>query len=196
MAPPVACLGMPRLPFPRMRRLLPALVAVALVVVALAAPAIASAQTGAIPGVPPIREVPRTTFTPDPALTYKYFWNHTDSAKTGEVNPGFQAVATMYNALRADGVPASQIKLAIVLHGRATVDLMANAPYKARMGRDNPNIAILEQLSKAGVDIIVCGQALFNRNVPRDDLLPLVQVARSAGYAHMILAAKGYGTTP
>lgn len=174
-----------------MRRFLPSLLLAAALL-----PATLRAQSDAIPGVTPIREVPRTTFVPDTKATYKYFWNHTDSAKTGEVNPGFQAVATMWNALRADGVPAKQIKLAIVIHGRATVDLMANAPYKARMGRDNPNIAILEQLAKAGVDIIVCGQALFNRNVPRDDLLPLVQVARSAGYAHMILAAKGYGTTP
>ncbi|MCE2942727.1 MAG: DsrE family protein [Gemmatimonadota bacterium] len=174
-----------------MRRVLPVLFAFLAV-----APAALVAQTDAIPGVAAMREVPRTTFVPDPKATYRYFWNHTDSAATGEVNPGFLAVASTYNALRADGVPAKQIKLALVLHGRATVDLMANAPYRARMGRDNPNIAILEQLSKAGVDIIVCGQALFNRNVPRDDLLPFVQVARSAGYAHMILAAKGYGTTP
>lgn len=167
-----------------------------LALLAALGPASLAAQSDAIPGVTPMREVPRTTYVPDRSLTYKYFWNHTDSAKTGEVNPGFLSVASMWNALRADGVPARQIKLAIVIHGRATVDLMANAPYKARMGRDNPNVAILEQLSKAGVDIIVCGQALFNRDVPRDDLLPMVQVARSAGYAHMILAAKGYGTTP
>jgi intracellular sulfur oxidation DsrE/DsrF family protein len=174
-----------------MRRVLLTLIALF-----LAAPTALTAQADLIPGVTAIREVPRTTFVPDTKATYKYFWDHTDSAATGEVNPGFLAVARTYNALRTDGVPAKQIKLALVIHGRATVDLMANAPYKARMGRDNPNIAILEQLSKAGVDIIVCGQALFNRNVPRDDLLPLVQVARSAGYAHVLLAAKGYSTTP
>lgn len=174
-----------------MRRVFPALLALA-----LAAPAALSAQSDLIPGVDAMREVPRTTFVPDTKASYKYFWNHTDSAATGAVNPGFLMVARMYNALRTDGVPAKQIKLAIVIHGHATADLMANAPYKARTGRDNPNIAILEQLAKNGVDIIVCGQALFNRNVPRDDLLPLVQVARSAGYAHVLLAAKGYSTTP
>ncbi len=174
-----------------MRRFLTAVTALL-----LTAPATLAAQADLIPGVDAMREVPRTTFVPDTKATYKFFWNHTDSAATGAVNPGFLMVARTYNALRTDGVPAKQIKLALVIHGHATVDLMANAPYKARTGRDNPNITILQQLSKAGVDIIVCGQALFNRNVPRDDLLPLVQVARSAGYAHVLLAAKGYSTTP
>lgn len=173
-----------------MRRLLPALLFLAV------APAALRAQTDAIPGVSAMREVPRTDFLPDPKASYRYAWDHTDSAATGEVNPGFLAVARTWNALRADRVPASRIQLAIVVHGRATLDLMGNTAYKARFGRDNPNVAILEQLTKAGVEVIVCGQALLNRNVPRDDLLPQVQVARSAGYAHMILAAKGYGTAP
>ncbi len=44
------------------------------------------------------------------------------------------------------------------------------------------------------MQIIVCGQALINRNVPRAELLPFVKVATSATAARAILAAQGYAT--
>jgi intracellular sulfur oxidation DsrE/DsrF family protein len=162
----------------------------------LVIPAALAAQGPVIQATGVMRDVPNVTYKPDPKLTYKYRWDVTDSAATGEVNPGFLGVARVYNQFVADGVPRKNVQLAIVVHGRATLDLMANEPYKARLGRDNPNLVILDQLSKAGVQVIVCGQALLNRNVARDAILPLVQVASSATTAHVILAAKGYGTAP
>ena len=80
----------------------------------------------------------------------------------------------------------------IIVHGTATPSLLNNAAYRARTGQDNGSIALLSALHDAGVQIIVCGHALSNRNVARDQLLPFVKVATTAATAHAILHAQGY----
>jgi intracellular sulfur oxidation DsrE/DsrF family protein len=94
----------------------------------------------------------------------------------------------------ASGIPRKNVHLAIIVHGTATRTLLQNEAYKAMTGADNPNIAILQALHDAGVRVIVCGQALVNRKVPRDQLLPFVEVAISATLARATLHALGYAT--
>lgn len=154
-----------------------------------------SAQTGEAL----IREVGGTSAVTNPTfpaphdLIYKMAWHVTE----GPTDPkervqGFGSPANFLRLMDVNGVPRSNVKLAIIVHGTATQSLLNNATYKARTGADNASVALLTALHEAGVQIIVCGQALINRNVPRDQLLPFVKVATTATSAHGILAAQGY----
>lgn len=161
----------------------------------LLAPLTVSAQTGEalirqIGGTPAITD---PDFAAPRDLTYKMAWHVTEAPEqpTG-IAAGFRTPAVYFRLFDANGVPRSNVKLAIIVHGTATPSLLNNAAYRARTGSDNGSIALLTALHEAGVQIIVCGAALINRNVARDQLLPFVKVATTAGTAHAILAAQGY----
>lgn len=147
-------------------------------------------QIGGTPGITdPDFAAPRD-------LVYKMAWHVTEAPEeaTG-IAGGFRTPANFFRLMDANGVPRSNVKLAIIVHGTATPSLLNNSAYKTRTGADNGSIALLTALHEAGVQIIVCGQALINRNVPRGELLPFVKVATTAGTAHAILAAQGYAVT-
>jgi intracellular sulfur oxidation DsrE/DsrF family protein len=162
---------------------------------ALLLPAPALAQSGEalireIGGTPRITD---PTFAAPKDLIYKMAWHVTEAPeKAGDIAPGFRSPAAFYRLMDANGVARTNVKLAVIVHGTATPSLLNNAAYKARTGSDNGSIALLTALHEAGVQIIVCGHALGNRNVARDQLLPFVTVATTATSAHAILHAQGY----
>lgn len=166
-----------------------------LIALCVAAPLAVTAQTGEAL----IREIGGTPGITDPDfraptdLVYKMAWHVTVAPEqaTG-IAEGFRSPANMFRLMDTNGVPRRNVRLAIIVHGTATPSLLTNEAYKARTGADNGSIALLTALHEAGVQIIVCGQALINRNVPRGQLLPFVKVATTAGTAHAILAAQGY----
>jgi intracellular sulfur oxidation DsrE/DsrF family protein len=140
-------------------------------------------------------EVTAPTFPAPTNLAYKVSWDVTAGpTDPAELVAGFRRPAGFLRQMDQQGVPRKNVKLAIIVHGTATRSLLNNAAYRAATGKDNASIALLEALNEAGVQIIVCGQALINRNVPRADLLPFVKVATSATAARAILAAQGYAT--
>lgn len=146
-----------------------------------------------------IREVGGTPGITDPSfpaprdLIYKMAWHVTEGpANPAERVAGLASPANFFRLMDANGVPRANVRLAIIVHGTATPSLLNNAAYKARTGADNASIALLTALNDAGVQIIVCGQALINRDVPRGQLLPFVKVATTATSAHAILHAQGY----
>jgi intracellular sulfur oxidation DsrE/DsrF family protein len=53
------------------------------------------------------------------------------------------------------------VKIALVMHGEATKSVLADSSYKVRIGAEkNPNLAVIGELRKAGVEVFVCGQVL------------------------------------
>ena len=157
----------------------------------------AGAQGTVVKDGPSYSPVPNPTFETAKDLTYKVAWNISQgAAKPNEVNPLFEAVARFVNSLSTAGVPRANVQLAMVVHGTAAVELLSNAAYKARMGFDNPNATMLEELAAAGVRIIICGQTIASRKLPREQLLSAVQVSLSATWAFAVLQAQGYRTNP
>jgi intracellular sulfur oxidation DsrE/DsrF family protein len=161
----------------------------------LLAPAVGVAQNGEAL----IREIGGTPGVSDPSfpapkdLIYKMAWHVTVAPESPEgIAAGFRSPANFFRLMDVNGVARTNVKLAVIVHGTATPSLLNNAAYKARTGADNGSIALLTALHEAGVQVIVCGQALINRNVPRDQLLPFVKVATTATSAHGILHAQGY----
>jgi len=169
----------------------------ALVAALLAAPCPAAAQSGEalIKSIGAQSPVPNPTFVADKSVEYKVAWDVTAGpAKPGERTPGLAQPANFLVNTDVNGVDRKRVHLAVVLHGAATFALMTNAAYKAKHGVDNPNIDLLQALDGAGVQVILCGQAAVNRKIARDQLLPFVRVATTAGFALATLHAQGYAT--
>ncbi len=163
----------------------------------LAVPATASAQTGEalIKKLGANSPIANITFPADKSLNYKVAWDVTQGPeKPGALVSGFSVPANFLVMADEEGVPRRNVHLAIIVHGTATQSLLGREAYTAATGAENASIPLLEALHNAGVKIIVCGQALVNRKVSREGLLPFVQVANSATMARAVLAAQGYAT--
>jgi SAM-dependent methyltransferase len=104
----------------------------------------------------------------------------TDSAPDA-VNKGLERVARLLNLYGAAGMQATDVQVAVVLHGHATRAALADDFYAPRFGAErNPNLPLVRALRKAMVEIFVCGQALDARGFPESAVLPEVTVADAA----------------
>ena len=168
------------------------------IMAALAAPLGAQQQAGpVIQGGGKHAPVPNATFEVPRGLTYKVVWNiDVGSPKPGELNDHFNVPARFVNQGAVLGLPRESVEVAVVVHGTAGEELLDNEEYRTRKGVDNPNIALLEEMSRAGVRIILCGQTAANRKMPREHVLPFVKVAPSAAWAFATLTRQGYTVNP
>jgi intracellular sulfur oxidation DsrE/DsrF family protein len=139
--------------------------------------------------------IPDPSFPATPELVYRVSWDvNVGAEKAGDIVPGFRRPAGFLVSTDANDVPRKNVHLAIIVYGTATQSLLTTEAYRAATGSDNQNVALLQALHDSGVQIIVCGEALVNRNVPRAQLLPFVKVATNATLARATLAAQGYAT--
>jgi len=111
-------------------------------------------------------------------------------------NRGFDTPARFLNMHARAGTPAEDLHVAVVVHGQAARGLQKNAAYKAQTGVDNPNIELLERLTAAGVEVVLCGQTAAYYGYSKDKLLPGVKTALSAMTALSVLQSQGYTLNP
>lgn len=167
--------------------------AVMAALMAFSGPALAqSAQALPIPEAPVATNIPGAHELPNPNTTYKIAFGIKNPAeKVDEINPGLIAVARYFNTLAVNGVPADHRKIVVVFHGAPI--FLNNAAYKAiNDGHDNPNIALIQSMKKAGVDFRVCGQELVGRKYDPATVLPEVQVDLWALTTITNLQTQGY----
>ena len=164
-----------------------------------AAPAAAAAAADdalAVPGYPVARDVPDAHELPDPKLDYKIAWGIGQGAKdmTAEVNPGLATLARYVNTLHKWGVPKEKRHIIVMFHQRsADFDIvMTNEAFKAKHGKDNPNVPLIAALKKAGVEFRSCGQAVVGRKLESKDINPDVQVDLWAMTSFFNLQMKGF----
>ncbi|MGE3277558.1 MAG: DsrE family protein [Vicinamibacterales bacterium] len=161
----------------------------------------ASAQTRS---AGPIIENYGTVFAvPDPGLATPLdtplkirFDVSTGTEKPDQVNAAIDSAARFLNMHAQAGVPAANLSVGVVLHGGAAVSALSNEAYRKRFGVDNPNLALIEALAKAGTRIYLCGQSAASRGITRGDVATPVKVALSAMTAHLVLASEGYVLNP
>ena len=174
-------------------RLCTRLLAAAAFAACIVTPALAQTGEALLRTEGKFKPIPNPEHAAPKSMVYKVSWDVTvGPEKPDSVTSGFRVPANFLMMTDTSGVPRKNVHLAIVVHGTATRSLLQNDAYKAQTGVNNPNIAILEALNAAGVQVIVCGQALLNRNVPREKLLPFVKVSISATLARAVLGAQGY----
>lgn len=137
-----------------------------------------------------INPLPDTLFQPDPAKQYRVAFDVADDST--HVNKGLWHVARVINLFGKDGKPASNLDLAVIIHGPATRAVLNDQAYRARFGKKNPNAELLEKLGKHGVRIYVCGQAIADNGYYYQNVRPDVEVVLGALAAEINLAADGY----
>jgi intracellular sulfur oxidation DsrE/DsrF family protein len=153
----------------------------------------AMAQDLPIPGVEPAKDQPGAHEYPDPKLTYKIVFDLAGGPDTPDkVNPGLHGVAEFINTLAKYNVPASHRIIAVVFHQKSTPAILMNDEYRKRYNTDNPNIALVQAMKKAGVDFRVCGQAVLGMKIDPKTIQPEIQLDLWAGMTIPNLMLRGY----
>ncbi|MXO91766.1 hypothetical protein GRI41_13090 [Altererythrobacter aquaemixtae] len=125
------------------------------------------------------------------------------AAEDGTRNRGFESAARFINMHVAAGVDPDNIRIAVVVHGKASLDLLDDAAWAARQpvgeeeeAPDNPSSAMIRAMLDHGVRFILCGQSGAAHGIKQEDLIPGVETALSAMTAHALLQQGGYTVNP
>ena len=108
------------------------------------------------------------------------------------VNPSIETIARYLNMHAQNGVPIENLKAVMVIHNKASKDIMTDSAYRSKYGVGNPNRELVEQLIESGVGVIFCGQSSLSRDIPQNDIIDEVQLSLSAMTALIQLQDKGY----
>ena len=119
-----------------------------------------------------------------------------DASDGAQPNRGFNSVARFLNMHVRAGVPAAQVQLALVVHGKASLDLLSEEGYRMRFEKDNPSKGLVQALLEKGVAVILCGQSAAYLDIDAAELMPGVEVSLSAMTAHAQLQQQGYTVNP
>jgi intracellular sulfur oxidation DsrE/DsrF family protein len=170
------------------------------VVLCLAASATAQ-QPSAKLVYPVIRNVggviPLPNAAEQPRKGAKVVFDITADAKPADLNKGLERVARLLNLYGSAGMKASDVKIALVMHGEATKSVLASEIYKSKFGTDkNPNLAVIDELRKAGVEVFVCGQALAYKGFEEFEVSEGVKIASAALTVVINRQASGYSYVP
>jgi intracellular sulfur oxidation DsrE/DsrF family protein len=96
------------------------------------------------------------------------------------------------NALGVCGIPVNHAKFIVVFHGAAISGILDNNHYRQKYGIDNPNLKILTDLKKQGVQLFVCGQNLLAENIDFKIISSDVTIASDALIVLMTFQNMGY----
>lgn len=141
--------------------------------------------------------VPLPDAAEQPRKGAKVVFDITADTKPADVNKGLERVARLLNLYGSAGLKASDVKIAMVVHGEATKSVLANDTYRSKFATDkNPNLALIGELRKAGVEVFVCGQALAYKGFERSEVSEGVKVASAALTVVINLQAEGYSYVP
>lgn len=125
--------------------------------------------------------LPRPTAVEQPRAGAKVVFDITANTTATQVNPGLDRIARLLNLYGAAGLKASEIQITAVLHGEATFAALADSEFSDRLGaRENPNLELIKALRQAGVEVLVCGQALNYKQVPDAAVDSMIPIASSA----------------
>ena len=109
-----------------------------------------------------------------------------------EINKSIETAARFLNMHAQAGVAPANLQAVLVVHNRASKDIITNTAYQTWYGMNNPNEALIQALLEADVDIIFCGQSSVSRGIPREETIEGVQLGLSAMTALIQLQNEGY----
>ncbi len=154
-------------------------------------------QTPTIAGAGKIHPMPKAAYQPDRQATYKVVFSLSKAAaKPTDVSPALDHVARAVNLYVNAGVPLSHLKFVAIAAGPATPIVLNNEQYRNKYGVANPNLALIAQLRKAGVDVAVCAQAVAEHDFKYDWVDSQVTVALSGLTTVINLQQQGYALLP
>ncbi len=134
-----------------------------------------------------------TDIKTDTTSEFKVIFDITKSSEDKSVPNKYIATAARFLNMHAnEGMNKTQLKVAMTIHGGAWQDVLNNETYKEKYGVNNPNFDLINQLTKAGVDIIICGQTAGVRGITHENANPNVKFALSAMTALLQYQNNGY----
>ena len=87
--------------------------------------------------------------------------------------------------------------MVVVLHGEATKSVLSDEFYQPRFGVErNPNLPLIRELQKVGVELFVCGQALNYKGFPESAVAKDFPIADAALTVTVNRQMDGYGYLP
>jgi len=120
-----------------------------------------------------------------------------EAKKPEEVNKGLDRAARLLNLYGSAGLKASDIKLTVVLHGEATKSVLSDEAWESRLQvKHNPNLPLIRLLQQAGVEVMVCGQALSYKKIARSEVASEIPVAAAALTVLLNRQADGFSYVP
>lgn len=121
----------------------------------------------------------------------------TEGGEPDELNPAIEKVCRFVNIYAGAGKQVAKAEITVVLHGDATMAILKADAYSTRFNtKGNPNLDCLNELQKAGVRILVCGQSLIGKEAKPDEVVEIADVAVSALTSLVNLQADGYAYVP
>lgn len=130
-------------------------------------------------------------------FTYKALFDISETHKKhDQYNRKIESVARFLNMHARNGVKLEDMKLAVVLHGAATKDVLTDEAYAKRHGHINPNTDLIKQLSEKGVKFYLCGQSAAFYDIKKSELSSDVKLALSAMTMAVLLQQEDYQLIP
>lgn len=124
---------------------------------------------------------------------YKVIFDiYTDNSKEGDINPLINTVARFLNMHAKQGLPLKNMKIAVILHGKATKSALSDKAFMEKYQTVNPNTALIEALNNANVEIFVCGQSFLSSNYTFEELSTNIKMSLSALTALVEYQSNGY----
>ena len=152
-----------------------------------------SLQARIIPEADAYVAIPNVAIPPDKKRVYRAIYDATRAAKDPtQLIPALNMAGSELNAFAVGGVPLKNAKFVIVFHGAAINGILDEPIYKTKFGVSNPNLKVLSELKKAGVEIYVCGQNLLGENIDPNMISKDVTVASDALIVLMAYQNDGY----
>lgn len=137
--------------------------------------------------------LPRPQAAEQPRAGAKVLFDITAESKPEDVHKGVERAARLLNLYGVSGLKATDVKIAIVLHGEATKTALSDTACKTHFGVDhNPNLPLIHGLKEAGVDVYVCGQALNYKGFVESEVAEDVSIAASAMTVSINRQADGF----
>lgn len=130
------------------------------------------------------------------SLHFKVIFDISEASEGSDVNPSFNTVARFINMHVRAGVPKDNIEVAMVIHGKASLDLLSKSAYQSRFQKGNPNGELVGLLLKENVKILICGQSASYLDILANDLTEGVEMSLSAMTASALLQQQGFSLNP
>lgn len=141
--------------------------------------------------------LPRPNAVEQPRAGAKVVLDVTAEAKPTDINKGLDRAARLVNLYGASGLKAQDVTITIVLHGEATRSVLNDLAYKSRFEvKENPNLPLIRELQNAGVEVLVCGQALSYQGFPDGEVADGISIAAAALTVVINKQADGYSYVP
>lgn len=141
-------------------------------------------------------------YTPSPSMQYNIVIDftifvkedpeedHSHSIDPSSVNWGLGDIGRQLNLHVGAGIPHENVNIVAAVHGMSSESFLTNEAYQKRHEIDNPNIPLIDQLTDAGIDFMICYQSLGD--IKKENLLPNVKLTFSAQTTLSEFQMKGY----